>query len=143
MILDKLGELSAAQAVTVDAASTNIVDLLSIRQIGAGERLWVVFIITVAADFTTGDETYQFNLETDDNSSFSSKAILSSMAIVATTLVAGYKFAMAVPLERMERYFRAFYDTGGTTPTVTVTAELTSQEPAMWTGYTSGTTVAV
>jgi hypothetical protein len=143
MFLDKLGNFSASQAITADARSTNVVDLLSIRQIGVGAPVWVVFNIEVAADHTTGDETYQFNVETDDNSSFSSSTILASRAIAAATLLAGYTFAIAVPMQNMERYISAFYDVGGTTPTVTVSAYLTNQEPSAWTGYAAGTTVAV
>ena len=130
MIIDSLLELSSAQAITADAASTNVIDLKGANlQIGAGKPLWMMFSVGVAADFTTGDETYQFNVETDDNSGFSSKVILVSRAILAATLIAGYQFRLAIPVENVERYIRAFYDVAGTTPTITMDAWLTDQEP--------------
>ncbi|HEY0836499.1 MAG TPA: hypothetical protein VGE72_21500 [Azospirillum sp.] len=138
MIIDKRLELSDAQAVTADARSTNVIDLGTVRQIGAGTPLWLVFSVDVAADATTGDETYTFQLHTDDNASFSSATTLESRTIAAATLVAGYQFSMAIPNTGMERYLSAYYDVGGTTPTITVSCWLTDQEPRSWRAYADG-----
>lgn len=144
--IDKLGLFSDAQAVTADAVSTNVVDLGNVtpkRQVGAGHRLWVVFSIGVAADFTTGDETYTFRFDTSAAANMGTPTTLVSRTIVAGTLVAGYQFAFAVPQEGLLRYVSTYYDVGGTTPTVTVTAWLTDEEPPEHSVYASGTTQAV
>lgn len=123
MYIDNQLLLSDAQAITADAASTNLIDLGSDRDIGRGEAMGIVFTIDVAADFTTGNETYTFNLETDDNSSFSSAEVIGSRTLTAAQLVAGSQWVIPVPFNN-ERFLRLAYDVGGTTPTVTVTAWL-------------------
>src|SRR5581483_4988378 len=100
MYLDRLGLFSDAQALTASALSTNVVDFTNVtpkRQVGAGKPLWVIFSIGVAADFTTGDETYQFDLYTSAAANMSSPVNLGSRAIVASALTAGALIAMAVP----------------------------------------------
>ena len=124
MFIDAQNLFSDAQALTTTAASTNLVDLSADRDIGKGEPMVVVLSLDVATDGTTGDETYSVDLETDDNASFSSPAVLSTTA-VARSLAAGTQFVIAVPATN-ERYLRLNYTLGGTTPTATVTAFLTA-----------------
>ena len=124
MILDNQLVLSDAQAITADAGSTNVIDLGSVRQVGQGYPLAVCFVVTTAADATTGDETYSFNIQTDDNAAFSSATTVSTNAITAATLSLGSIHVVSLPTAGLERYIRAFYDVAGTTPTVTVTAFL-------------------
>lgn len=138
MMIDARLLLSDAQAVTADAASTNVVDLSTARQIGVGEDVYVVFHIGVAADATTGDETYTFRVDTDDNASFSSATTLESRTIAAATLTAGYAFSICIPTTGVERYLRAYYDVGGTTPSVTVTAHLNLEHEPSWRAYPNG-----
>ena len=58
MILEILGMLSDAQELTATAASTNTIDLASATgELGVAD-IWIVISTAVAADFTTGDETY-------------------------------------------------------------------------------------
>lgn len=133
MIIDSLIEFSDAQALTATAASTNVIDLGSDRDIGPGRPLWVVVQVDVAADGTTGDETYSVALETDDNSGFSSASSLATVSIPRST-VAGTRFLIGMPRAN-ERYLRLYYTLAGTTPTVTLSAWLTDQEPASWHAY--------
>ena len=63
MYIDGLLEFSDSQAVTVNATGTNVVDLGVARGIGNGTPMAAVFTVVVAADQTTGDEDYTFNLE--------------------------------------------------------------------------------
>lgn len=123
MITDNQELLSDAQAITADAASTNIRDFGGDFDIGRGEPMAVVVQIDVAADITTGDETYTFVLQTDDNSGFASPTDIMSRTIAASGLTAGSRFLLPLTLGN-ERYLRVFYDVGGTTPTMTVTAFL-------------------
>ena len=102
-MVDARLEFSSAQALTASADSTNVVDLTqTARQIGAGRPMFVHFNVTVAADFTSADETYTFGVATGAATSLGT--VLSSRAIVAGTLVAGYNFTMAVPTTGVLRY---------------------------------------
>lgn len=128
MFLDAFGTLSDAQALTATAVSTNTVDFgvgtPQPRQMGQGEPLCVLFTVDVAADFTSTNETYQFELQTDDAVGFPSPVNLATRAILAATLVAGYTFVMDIPMEALEQHFRVNYTLGGTTPLLTITAQI-------------------
>lgn len=146
MYVDKLGLFSDAQALTASAQATNVVDLTNVtpkRQIGAGKPLWIVFSVGVAADFTTGDETYQFDIYTSAAANMGSPVNLGSRAIVATVLTAGYTFVMAVPQDQMLEFISPHYTLGGTTPTLTVTSWLTDELAPEHSVYAAGTTQAV
>jgi len=120
--------LSDAQAVTVDAASTNALALGAAGvDVGVGEPLAVVFVIDVAADHTTGDETYKFAVRTATASDGTTGAvsIVETPAIAGSALTAGTRFALLLPQNRIAStatHLAAYYDVTGTTPTVTVTA---------------------
>lgn len=122
MFLDAQTLLSDAQAITADAASTNLIDLGAIRQLGKGEPLAVFITVDVAADATTGDETYSFEVQTDDAAAFGSQTTLIDQDIPRAFLVAGRLIVIPLPIERLERFLRLNYDVGGTTPTITCTA---------------------
>lgn len=131
MFNDAQHQFSDAQALTVTAVSTNVIDLGVDRNAGIGEPLCVLITVDVAADGTTGDETYKFDLQTDDNVGFASPEILSSRTVSAlpeiprAAAAAGFKLVLDVPNDlRCERFLRMNYTLGGTTPTITVTAQL-------------------
>ena len=132
MILDSLLRFSAAQALTATADSTNVIDLSNDRDIGIGEPVGIVITVGVTADITTGDETYQFQLETDDNAAMTSSTIIGDVTVAAAALTAGDK--VVIPLGHSnERYLQVVYTLGGTTPSVTVDAFL--QPLSMIDGY--------
>lgn len=125
MIIDAQNLFSDAQAITADANSTNVIDLGVGRNLFDGEPMAVVLIVDVAADATTGDETYEFEVHTDDNASLSSSTQLIAQTIAAAALTAGSQHVIPVPVGvSLERYLGLKYDVGGTTPTITVTAFL-------------------
>jgi RES domain-containing protein len=136
---------SDAQAITADAASTNIIDLGVARNLFQGEPMAIVISSDVAADLTTTDETYSVIVQTDDNSSFSSATALTTQAIPAADLAAGDIVVLGVPSgSAVERYLRLSYDVGGTTPTVTLTAYLSplSMVPANAKHYGDAITIS-
>lgn len=132
MYIDKRLEFSVAQALTATAASTNVVDLGSDRDVGPGRPLWVVVQVDVAADGTTGDETYSAALQTS-NTEGSGYADIATVSVARGT-AAGSRYVIGVPYTN-QRYLRMNYTLGGTTPTVTLSAFLTDQEPQSWTAY--------
>ena len=135
--IDKLGEFSDAQALTATAVSTNVVDLSQDRDVGVGHPLWICVTLDVAADATNANETYTVDLQTDDNSGFSSATTLQTLTITRGS-AAGSKFFMAVPQDN-ERFVRLNYTLGGTTPSVTLSAWVQLDEPPKWQAYPDAT----
>jgi len=138
MMFDAQNLFSDAQAVTADAVGTNVIDLSADRSIGSGEPMGVVFCVDVAADQTTGDEDYTFDVEYASNAAQSTGRQLIGRRVFesgtptapaqdADLLVAGFKFVIPIPptaLSESERYLGIRYDVTGTTPTITVTSFL-------------------
>jgi len=138
MILDSQLEFSDAQAITADAVGTNVVDLSLDRSIGNGEPMGILFVVDVAADQTTGDEDYTFDVEYASDAAQTTARQLVGRRIFesgtpgapaqdADLLVAGFQFVIPIPptkLSESERYLGIRYDVTGTTPTITMTAHL-------------------
>ena len=141
MILDSQYMFSDSQALTATALSTNVIDLSVDRAIGSGEPMAVVFTVEVAADQTTGDEDYTFDVEYASDAGITTARKLVGRRIFesgtpgapaedADLLVVGFKFAIALPpggLDESERYMGVRFTLAGTTPTVTVSAHLSPQ----------------
>ena len=121
MYIDSQLLLSDAQALTATADSTNVIDLGVDRDIGRGEPQALFITVDVAADGTTTDETYQFQLETDDNAAMTSSTIIADATIGYATLTAGSRHVIPMGITN-ERYLQGVYTLGGTTPTITITA---------------------
>lgn len=118
--------LSDSQALTATAVSTNAYDTGAANgegDLGSGEPMCIEFNVEVAADATTGDETYTFAVIESAATNLGSATTLASRTIAASLLVAGYTFALAIP-PTILRYVGANYTLAGTTPTVTVSANI-------------------
>lgn len=139
MLLDKQLQFSDSQALTATALATNVIDLGAADvNIGTGEPMAVVFNCEVAADQTTGDEDYQFDIEVASDSGITTARKLIGRRIFesgtptapaenADLLVAGFVFAIVLPpggLAEAERYLGVRYTLAGTSPSVTVSAHL-------------------
>ena len=136
MYIDKLLKLSDAQALTTTAVATNVVDIEVARGVGNGEPMAVVFSVGVAADQTTGDEDYTFDVEYATNAAQSTGAQLMGRRIFesgtptapaqdADLLVAGFVFAIPIPPTTGDEdgdFLGVRYTLAGTTPTITVDA---------------------
>lgn len=126
MLIDSLLLLADAQAFSATGFSTNTIDLGLLtpaqRDIFVGEQVGVVVTVDVAADATTGDETYRFDFVQSANANLSSPDILAQIAIPRATLVAGHSFFLPVPWGQLtKRYIGMQLTLGGTTPSITVT----------------------
>ena len=136
MIFDKTLQFSADQALTATAASTDYLDLGSDRDVGPGTPLFLVVVSKVAAGGTS--PTIAISIKTDDNVSFSSAATpLAGPTIAGASFGAGAMHVIPWPFTN-ERYNRVKYTLGGTSPTFTVDAFLTSQPPPNWQAYPDG-----
>lgn len=138
MYLDVQTRFSSSQAVTATAVGTNVIDLSQDRSMGNGEPLAVVFSVIVAADQTTGDEDYTFQVEyASDAAQTTARQLIGERIFESGTptapaqdadlLVAGFKVVVPIPpttLAESEQYLGIRYVTAGTSPTITVTADL-------------------
>lgn len=125
MFIDALHLFASALAITATGDATNVIDLKAIGQLGNGRPLAVFIKVDVAADFTTGNETYAFSVTTDDNASLSSDTTIATKTIVATDLTANSLHSIDIPSNvNTERYLGLVATLGGTTPSITYTAWL-------------------
>ncbi len=142
MMYDKHLTFGTDQAVTATAASTDIVDLGVVRDIGNGEPLELVVLCTEAAT-AAGAATVTFTFETDDNSGFSSAATLAATtAIGKASLTAGTEvLRVKVPLG-VERYLRMNYTVATGPLTAGKFTAFLAEERQANTAYASGFTVS-
>lgn len=120
-MLSSLEVLGTSQAVTTATTTrtTNTKDFAGDFDMGPGEPKGIMFVINTTADFTTGDETHNFRLVTDDNPSFSSLTVLAETGVRnGNTLTAGTRIVLALPNEN-ERYIEGSVVSAGTSPTIT------------------------
>lgn len=144
---DVQNQLSDAQAITADAVSTNTIDLGNAtikRSIGDGEPMCVLISVNVAADATTGDETYVFEFIQSANANLSSPDILSSRDIPRAQLTAGSAHVIGIPPKAItKQYIGMNYNVGGTTPTITVTTFVMPQKDIdTYVNYAKGYTIS-
>jgi hypothetical protein len=119
MYMDRQNLFSAAQAITTgSAASTDIIDLGSSRDIGAGETLEVVVVIDTT--FTSGGAgTLDIKLQTDTAVGFGTAVtLLSTGATALASLTAGAAIARWKVPRGVLRYLRLQY--------VVATADMTA-----------------
>lgn len=97
MLLDALNQLSAAQAVTASAVSTNTIDLTVVRDVGPGKRLYAVWGVDVSAT-AAGAATVTFQVVSSAAAALTSPTVLASTdAIPKADLTAGRKlFAQTI-----------------------------------------------
>ena len=130
MIIDYNLQFSDAQSVTADAASTNIIDLGSDRDIGVGEEMKIALNFDVAMGGSS--PTLAVLVQTDDNSSFSSATTVLTSRSIADAAI-GDQLVLGLP-DTNERYVRLYYDVGGTSPTMTVSASVV-KDAQQWSSY--------
>jgi len=75
MILDQLLVLSAAQAVTATAVSTNTIDLKTARDLGTGNDVYFVFGVNEAAT-AAGAATVNFQIISSASADLSSPTVI-------------------------------------------------------------------
>ena len=139
MMLDNQLQFSSSQALSsTGAAGEASIDLTLARSIGHGEPLEAVFVVEVAADQTSGDEDYTFDVEyaTASDQSTGRQVIgrrvfesgtPTAPAQNADLLVAGYQFTIPIPAVSVDedaRYIGIRAILAGTTPTITISAWL-------------------
>lgn len=125
MIFDRTLLFSNAQAITADAASADIIDLMATgrvfgaaadltRDIGKGQQIPLLIQIVEAFNNLT---SLRVVVQCDDNAGFSSPKDVIEVTLPLANLTIGRTFPiLAIPPGLNERYMRIFYDITGTAP---------------------------
>lgn len=125
--VDAENTLSDQQAITADAASTNVIDFGSTGDRGQGRPINLLIQVTETFNNLT---SLNVRLEADTVENFASATILAQESMVAADLVAGKRFSVQHVPQNAQRYFRLFYDVTGTAPTTgKITAALVVDQP--------------
>ena len=107
MIIDKLLQVSDAQAVTVTAPSTDVIDFGQANPDVGMDGLSTMAITTKVAAAAAGAATVTFSVQDSaDNSTWADVAV--TAAIPKATLVAGYQHIIPMPT-KLRRYCRVYY----------------------------------
>lgn len=126
MIIDLQQTFSDAQALTgTGGVSTNVIDLGADRNVGIGQPMAAV--ITVDVGLAGTSPTFAVALQTATDAAFTTPVTLMTSPTIsgAANLPAGSKLVYLYPAgPEMLQFLRLNYTLAGTTPTVTVTAEL-------------------
>jgi hypothetical protein len=112
--LDRMNLFSNEQAITATAASTDVVDLGSSRDVGAGEPLYVLVQVTQSFDALT---SLTIALQTSATENFASPVQLTARTVALAGLTAGATFSVGPVPGGTLRYVRLYYTVTGTTPT--------------------------
>lgn len=97
MYVDAQLLFSDEQAVTAAAASTNTVDLGSVRDIGTGENLYVVCVVDTTMDDASDDSTITVALQGDSTTSFTPDATMDLFTFPALSAAGTVKVARLAP----------------------------------------------
>lgn len=124
MLIDLENRICNDQAFSADAVSENSYDSGAAgNDISLGEPLGIGIAVSVAADYTTGDETYEFQAVQDSEEALGSPSVLAARTIAAADLVAGSRHVLPIPPgSKTERYLGLNFNGGGSTPTITISA---------------------
>lgn len=151
MILDQQLMFADNQVVTGAAAAPNIIDLGPltggiginlIRDIGAGEPLWI-FVAIGATDIAPGAATLALNLDTSDTEAMGAPIALGSVVLVPANAKAGQLYVGRLNPANFHRYLRASWAvTGGPLTTGTPSAGII-WDANVWRAYASGFTTGV
>jgi len=121
MILDQETLMSNKQAITVNAVSTNVIDLGASTDLGPGRP--IPLLIQLTADASGTAPTLQVDVQVSADEAFTSPKNVISMTFTGGS--AGDKAALQfVPDGVDARYMRLNYTVGGTTPAYEVVAGL-------------------
>ena len=127
MYVDALLLFSDAQAITATAASTSHVDFGSVRDVGAGEDLYVVVSCDVAMTDASSDSTVAVSIEGDSTTTFTPDFTRTLFTFSALSAAGTIKYAKLGPGDVNLRYLQLMYTVaGGNLTTGSFTAFMTN-----------------
>lgn len=142
MLFDIQNVFSSSQAITATADSTNILDLGAVRNIGVGEELYLVLLVTVAFTDAGSDSTVTPSLQTDTTAAFGSPVTVRTFDVLAALTAINtkrmYKLEPFTEAGIFKRFIKLVYTVAnGNLTTGSITAFLTKDIQA-WNAYTVG-----
>lgn len=124
MILDEQALFSDKQAITADAASTNVIKVGG--NIAKGTPVEVLCqVITEFAGLTS----LEVKVQTCDTENGTYEDIAGSGAVEVAKLVAGYRFPIKFLPNGVKKFIRLYYDVTGTGTAGTITAGVVDGVP--------------
>lgn len=116
MIIDAQNLFSDAQTITTGSEngikSSNVIDLGSARDVGAGEPVFLVVQVDTAMEGS--GVTCTVDLKTDDNESMSSSTKIAEVGVFPANSVAGTRLIMRLPpSSSYERYLGLLFTASG------------------------------
>jgi hypothetical protein len=113
-ILDRMNLFSNDQAITASAASTDVLDLRAVADVGAGEPVEVLIqVVESFSDLTSLTAT----LQTAADEAFTSPVQLTAATLPLAGLTAGARFPITTVPRGSLRYLRLYYTVAGSAPT--------------------------
>ena len=115
MIRDRLNNFSEEQAITASAASTNVIDTRTVKDISKGAPVKITGRVTEAFNNLT---SLNVAIQTDTVENFASPTTLASVDVLLADLDAIGDLLIDMYLPRgAQRYLRLNYTVTGTAPT--------------------------
>jgi len=141
-LIDQFHEANTAWAITGDEWSPKFLDMEATAPgfNRGGSEVWLWIKTVVAADFTTGDESYQFELRTSGtNDATNLNGTIRDLIMTGIMLGNDARLATAgkwilrvgLPMEAALRYWQLYCDTAGNTPIISVKAGLAPTRSAI------------
>ena len=127
MYVDTFNMFSNAQAITGSTASTNTLDFGEARNLGVGERLFAVVLVTTAFTDTGSDSTVTVTMQTDTTDAFGSATTTFTLGAFAALSAAGTALIVPLPVDGIDEAVARLYYTvaNGNLSTGAITAFLT------------------
>jgi hypothetical protein len=115
MLFEAKSLVSNQQAITATAVSTEVIDRGDTKDVGRAGDIPLCIQVTETFNNLT---TLAVDIQTDDNSGFSSPQSLAVVTVPLASLKAGYQLPIITLPQRTERYLRVNYTVTGTAPTL-------------------------
>lgn len=110
--------LADTQSVSADAAGNIAAGYIDLADYAGSQ--WVGHLRFTAADYTTGDEAYEIQIQTSAATNFSTYNTEKTVSVPITATVATGTYFNIGAFSPTRRYLRVYFNVGGTSPSMTV-----------------------
>lgn len=143
MYVDAHNRFSNAQTIAGSAVSTNTIDLSEARNVGVGERLYVVALVATAFTDTGSDSTVTVTMQTDATDAFGSATTTFTLGVFAALSAAGTALMVPIPIDGIDEAVARLYYTvaNGNLTTGAITAFVT-RDIQKWIAYPDAITIS-
>lgn len=142
MYCDDLLKFSSAQAITAAAASTSYLDLGVARDMGCGEDLYVVTVVTTAltdGGSNTGTDVYLYY---DSTTTFTPDAKQKLYSFPQAAAAGTVRYAKISPVSTNYQYAEVYYDPQGANLTAGNFTSFIVKDISNYVNYAKGYTIS-